>query len=126
MSGGPTRGYVCSCTSSEEITVATDREKPKQKRRISQELVDELKRAQRTVGEAVAAWRLPSCDILVTPSSQDVRARWERSTQWLQAFGTGARIDRHEYTVLARGIQVARADTGDQYAAIPGCGGGCK
>ena len=66
----------------------------------------------------MAARRLPSGDVLVTTVDTEGRKTMQQNTDWLKAFGVGARIKRKAYTVLVHGIKVAQVNTLRQEESI--------
>jgi len=100
-----------------EVVVAPGGETPEQKLRSGKELVESLNKY--AGGDtAVAARRLPSGDVLVTTVDTEGRKTMQQNTDWLKAFGVGARIKRKAYTVLVHGIKVAQVNTLRQEESI--------
>ena len=54
----------------------------------------------------MAARRLLSGDVLVTTVDTEGRKTMQQNTDWLKAFGVGARIKRKAYIVLVYSIKV--------------------
>jgi hypothetical protein len=101
-----------------ELVVAPGTETATQKHRTSLELVRDINTVTDGSGDAVAARRLPSGDVLVAFQGALEKQKWEARTEVLQAFGAGARFRTREYTVLAHGIQVRSVNQADQARAI--------
>ena len=101
-----------------ELVVAPGTETTAQKQRTSLELVRDINAATDGSGDAIAARRLPSGDVLVAFQGVFEKQKWEVRSEVLQAFGTGARFRVREYTVLAHGIQVRSVNQADQAGAI--------
>ena len=101
-----------------ELVVAPGTETTTQKQRTSLELVRDINAATHGSGDAIAARRLPSGDVLVAFQGVLEKQKWEVRSEVLQAFGTGARFRVREYTVLAHGIQVRSVNQADQAGAI--------
>ena len=101
-----------------ELVVGPGAESATQKQRTSLELVRDINTATNGSGEAIAARRLPSGDVLVAFQGVEEKQKWEARPEVLQAFGTGARFRVREYTVLAHGIQVKSVNQADQAGAI--------
>ena len=101
-----------------ELVVAPGTETTAQKQRTSLELVRDINAATDGSGDAIAARRLPSGDVLVAFQGVLEKQKWEVRSEVLQAFGTGARFRAREYTVLAHGIQVRSVNQADQAGAI--------
>ena len=101
-----------------ELVVAPGTETTAQKQRTSLELVRDINAATDGSGDAIAARRLPSGDVLVAFQGVLEKQKWEVRSEVLQAFGTGARFRVREYTVLAHGIQVRSVNQADQAGAI--------
>jgi hypothetical protein len=101
-----------------ELVVAPGAETTTQKHRTSLELVRDINAATNGSGDAVAARRLPSGDVLIAFQSTLEKQKWEACTEVLQAFGPGARFRTREYTVLAHRVQVRSINQADQAKAI--------
>lgn len=101
-----------------ELVVAPGTETATQKHRTSLELVRDINAATNGSGDAVAARRLPSGDVLVAFQGASEKQKWEARPEVLHAFGTGARFRTREYTVLAHGVQVRSVNQADQTGAI--------
>ena len=101
-----------------ELVVAPGTETATQKHRTSLELVRDINSATDGSGDAVAARRLPSGDVLVAFQGALEKQKWEACSEVLQAFGAGARFHAREYTVLAHGVQVRSINQADQARAI--------
>jgi hypothetical protein len=101
-----------------ELVVAPGTETTTQKQRTSLELVRDINAATDGSGDAIAARRLPSGDVLVAFQGALEKQKWEARSEVLQAFGTGARFRVREYTVLAHGVQVRSVNQADQANAI--------
>src|SRR3981081_2945887 len=100
------------------LVVAPGTETATQKHRTSLELVRDINSATDGSGDAVAARRLPSGDVLVAFQGALEKQKWEACLEVLQAFGAGARFRAREYTVLAHGVQVRSINQADQARAI--------
>jgi hypothetical protein len=101
-----------------ELVVAPGTETAMQKHRTSLELVRDINATMDGSGDAVAARRLPSGDVLVAFQGAAEKQKWEACSEVLQAFGPGARFRVREYTVLAHGVQVRSVNQADQAKAI--------
>ena len=56
--------------------------------------------------EAVAIRKLGSGDMMLTMDDEQARTSWLTNSKWLEIFGTGARVKRREFAVMAHGIRV--------------------
>jgi hypothetical protein len=102
------------------VVIAPGSETSSQKQRTSLELVRDINTAIEGSGDAIAARRLPSGDVLVAFQGSLEKQKWEARPEALQAFGEGARLRTREYTVLAHGVQVKAVNQADQTGAIAG------
>jgi hypothetical protein len=119
LAGGGSRVQPVPARRARELVVAPGAETATQKDRTSLELVRDINTATDDSGDAVAARRLPSGDVLVAFQSASEKQKWEASSEaLLQAFGAGARLRAREYTVLAHGVQVGSVNQADQARAI--------
>jgi hypothetical protein len=99
-----------------EVVVKPGKETIEQKNRNGKELVEQIQREG--AREVVAARRLPSGDVVVTSETRSAREEIQLETSWLKAFGEGAKVKRHVYTVIAHGIRMAHINMGKQEAVI--------
>jgi polyhydroxyalkanoate synthesis regulator phasin len=90
-----------------EIIVSKGEETPEQARRAGKEIIEQLN-SMEMEGEVVAVRHLPSGDIVLTTDDEQTRTKWITDRKWLAAFGTGARVKRREFVVLAHGIRVGQ------------------
>jgi hypothetical protein len=119
LAGGGSRVLPVPARRARELVVAPGAETDTQKDRTSLELVRDINTATSGSGDAVAARRLPSGDVLVAFQSVLEKQKWEACSEAvLQAFGAGARLRAREYTVLAHGVQVRSVNQANQTRAI--------
>ena len=98
-----------------EIITTRGVETVEQAQRTGKELVEQLNSAGAEIGgQIVAARGLPSGDMVLTTDEEQTRIKWITNQQWLKAFGTGARVKRREFIVLAHGIKVGQAQEPQQ------------
>ena len=88
-----------------EIVVVRDTEIEEQKRRTYKELLEQLNKVG-VASEAVAIHKLGSGDMMLTMDDEQARTSWLTNSKWLEIFGTGARVKRREFAVMAYGIRV--------------------
>ena len=62
----------------------------------------------------MAACWLVSSDMVVTTIYINTRKEIQTATSWLEAFGEGAKVKRHVYTMLAYGIRMVHIDINKQ------------
>lgn len=98
------------------MVVKPGKETIEQRNRNGRTLVEEIQKGG--AKEVVAARRLMSGDVVVTTTHIDARKEIQTATGWLEAFGEGAKVKRHVYTVLAHGIRMAHIDINKQEDAI--------
>ena len=96
-----------------EIIVVRGTETPEQKARSYKELLEQLNKLG-NAGEAVAIRQLPSSDMILTMEDEQARTNWLTNDKWLETFGTGARIKRREFAVLAHGIRISQIQNQNQ------------
>ena len=99
-----------------ELVVKLGKETIEQKNRNGRTLVEEIQRGG--AKEVVAARRLLSGDVVVTTIYIDARKEIQSATSWLEAFGEGAKVKRHVYTVLAHSIRMAHININKQEDTI--------
>ena len=75
-----------------------------QKHQTSLELVRDINSATDGSGDAIAARRLPSGDVLVAFQGTPEKQKWEACLEVLQAFRPGARFCVREYMALAHRV----------------------
>jgi hypothetical protein len=76
-----------------------------QKNRTYKEIIKQLN-GKGTAGEAIAVRQLPSGDMVLAMESEQARTSWLANQSWLSMFGTGARVKKREFAVIAHGIRV--------------------
>jgi hypothetical protein len=96
-----------------EIIVVRGAETPEQKARSYKELLEQLNKTG-VIGEVVAIRQLPGGDMTLTMEDEQARTSWLTNTKWLETFGTGARIKRREFAVLAHGIRISQIQNQEQ------------
>jgi len=60
------------------------------------------------IRKVVAICQLPGGDMILTMEDKQACTSWLTNTKWLETFGTGARIKRREFAVLAHRIHISQ------------------